>query len=128
MVVTSVAVHEEREEIDGVKVRDRGLEPRGKTPRQTHQPISSVVDVPGEAPPPGNDQFGTAFGAQGLEVGDGRVVGVAAERVLLAVAAAEGPVAQCFQGDDATYAPPGQGHVVHREITGLRFQDENVGR
>ena len=51
LVVPDGAVHEEDEEIDAVEKRDDVVEATQGAPRQTHDPVTGVIDFTGNAPP-----------------------------------------------------------------------------
>ena len=65
--------------------------------RSPHEPVTRVVDVPHDAPPPGDEELCSALGGHSLQMGNRRVRGVLPELVLLAVGAPEYPVAEDLQ-------------------------------
>ena len=69
---------------------------RGETIRPRHDPIAEIVDVPGGAPPPRDQELTTRFCLHVLQMGDLRIIRVRPEAILFVVRAAEDIVAECL--------------------------------
>eukprot|EP00959_Pyramimonas_sp_CCMP1952_P126114 2637225-Pyramimonas_sp.AAC.1 len=59
-------VDEQHGEVHGVEVGD-GLRAARQAPGDAHEPVPEVVDVPGDAPPPTDDQLPPALRLQRLQ-------------------------------------------------------------
>ena len=57
-------MHQQHEEIHGLKVRHWRASPAQQTPREGDKPVSSVVDFPGHSPPPRGEQSCASLGLQ----------------------------------------------------------------
>lgn len=79
-----------------------------------HEPISSVVDVPGHPPPARSDQLCASLSLQRLQILDRWVVGITSECVLLRVCTPECAIAQGLQAQYANQANIGDGLHQHK--------------
>mmetsp|Transcript_18439 Transcript_18439/g.69773 ORF Transcript_18439/g.69773 Transcript_18439/m.69773 type:complete len:394 (-) Transcript_18439:86-1267(-) len=93
VVVPIGAVHQEDAEVDGVEVRDDVLGAAEKAPREAHEPVACVVDLPCHAPPATDEKLPAPLRRQRLEVRNLRTAGIPSKRVLLAICSAEDRVA-----------------------------------
>lgn len=148
LLVSAFTVHEKHAEIDDVEIREDHAPGAGgallelggdvtgdgvlvavdeipghacgQAVAEGHDPVAEVVDVAGTSPPAGDDEFGSSFGGDGLEVGDARVVGVRPEAVLLVVGGAEDVVSHALEGEDAGDALQPEGERVDGQVAGLK--------
>lgn len=101
VLIAHFAVEQQDGKVNGVKVGDRGVESGRKAPRQPHEPVAQVVDVPCDAPIARGHETGAGSGFDVFDVLETGVVGVVAERVLLVVGAAEQGEPEELHGDDS---------------------------
>jgi hypothetical protein len=75
-------------------------------------PVTEIVNVSSCAPPSGNQQLGSGFGLDELQMRDPGVVGVCSEAVLLVVGAAENVVSKAEGAKDSGCAINSKGQRV----------------
>jgi len=114
LIVTHGAMDEQDEEVDGVEVGDGRGESSCEAPGKAHEPVPSVVDLPGHAPPTGNHELPSHLGVQRADVGHRGVRRIATELVLLAVRATEDDVAENL--DTKHDEPENLGDVLGRVL------------
>jgi hypothetical protein len=119
-LVPAVAMDQQHREIHHVKVRDGGAKAGGQTPRPRHDPIPKVIDVSRDTPPSGDQEFATTLSLQILKMLKIRVVRVGAELVLLAIRAAEDPIPEALNGENARNTDEPKVDGVHGEISALQ--------
>lgn len=79
-------------------------ETSGETIGPRLNPVTQVVDVTSDAPPARDEKLASSLSLNVLEVGDLGILGVGAERVLLAIGGTEDVEAKDDEGNDASQA------------------------
>src|SRR5438105_233345 len=119
-VIAALAVDEQHDHVDEVKIWQGVLEPRRQAPREGHGEVAEIVQMAGDAPPAGRQQQRAGGGpdVRGRPAPH-RPRGIAAEAMLLDVRGAEHSVTRHVEDDDAGRRRRRQRvHMVY-EVIGL---------
>ena len=60
-IISYASMDEQNSKVDGVVIGNDRIPSTHHAPRETHDPVSGVVDLSGHTPPSGDDEFSSSF-------------------------------------------------------------------
>ena len=106
--------------VDGVEEGERRIKAGDGAPREPHDPVTSVVDLPRHSPPASDQEPSATLGVEVFEVSNFWRVRVPSERVFLAVGAAEDHEAEAVEQTDRNHLPVLEPRTVLHQVPGLQ--------
>lgn len=84
-VVSNRSVDQQNQKVEGIIVGNNRIKAAQEAVGESHHVIPGVIDLSGGSPPAACQQASSTLGGKVCEVGDARIIGIAAEDVLLSV-------------------------------------------